>query len=293
VNGIRIENLSVRRGQTAVLEQITLALEPGELVGLIGPNGAGKTTLMRAALGLLPFEGGSSLALLPERDRARMAAWLPQERDIAWPVDVETLVALGRTPYLAAGRKLSEADRSAIARALSKMGLQGLARRQANELSGGERARALIARVLAQETPVVFADEPIAGLDPAHQIAAMKVFQSLAAESKTVAVSLHDLGLASRYCDRLVLLDRGRVVADGSPDKVLTDMRMRSVFSIRGHWADTPNGPVFHPVEAVEPWAGAAISSLHFLPQPRFTPVSSRLAQVKAAVALGMTGETG
>ncbi|WP_413720778.1 ABC transporter ATP-binding protein [Silicimonas sp. MF1-12-2] len=253
MNGIRIENLSVRRGQTAVLEQITLALEPGELVGLIGPNGAGKTTLMRAALGLLPFEGRSSLALLPERDRARMAAWLPQERDIAWPVDVETLVALGRTPYLAAGRKLSETDRSAIARAISKMGLQGLARRQANELSGGERARALIARVLAQETPVVFADEPIAGLDPAHQIAAMKVFQSLAAESKTVAVSLHDLGLASRYCDRLVLLDRGRVVADGSPDKVLTDMRMRSVFSVGGHWADTPNGPVFHPVEAVEP----------------------------------------
>ena len=245
--------MTVRRGTHDVVDGVSLSLEPGKLVGLIGPNGAGKTTLMRAALGLLPFEGASSLAALPARDRARQAAWLPQDRDIAWPVSVTTLVALGRTPYLAAGRKLSPSDHVAIDAAIERMDLQGLADRTATELSGGEKARALIARVLAQDTPVVLADEPVAGLDPAHQIATMKVFRSLAREGRTVLVSLHDLGLASRYCDCLVLLNRGQVVADGPPDQVLNDDQMRSVFAVGGHWAESPNGRIFQPLEAIDP----------------------------------------
>jgi iron complex transport system ATP-binding protein len=245
VTGFSVEHLTVRRGPATVVNDVTLSITPGELVGLIGPNGAGKTTLMRAALGLLPFDGFASLAALAPRDRSRQAAWLPQDRDIAWPVSVETLVALGRTPYLAAGRKLSTADKTAIARALTRMDLQALAQRTATELSGGEKARALIARVLAQETPVILADEPVAGLDPAHQIAAMKVFRSLAMENRSVLVSLHDLGLAARYCDRLVLLDHGRIVADGPPRHVLDDARLRAVFAIGGHWSETPVGEVF------------------------------------------------
>ena len=253
MSNVTLRSLTVRRGTHKVLDGVSLSLGPGELVGLIGPNGAGKTTLMRAALGLLPFEGTSSLAALPPRERARESAWLPQDRDIAWPVRVETLVALGRTPYLAAGRKLSTADRSAISAAISRMDLESLSHRTATELSGGEAARALIARVLAQDTPVVLADEPVAGLDPAHQIAAMKVFRSLAREDRTVMVSLHDLGLASRYCDRLVLLHKGQVAADGTPEEVLDDATMRAVFSVGGHWADTPDGQVFQALEKVEP----------------------------------------
>lgn len=248
---VSLRNMKVCRGRTAVIDGISLTLDPGQLVGLIGPNGAGKTTLMRAALNLLPFEGTSSLAALPVRERARCAAWLPQDRDIAWPVSVETLVALGRTPYLAAGRRLSGKDRAAIAAALARMDLQPLARRTATELSGGEKARALIARALAQDTPVIFADEPVAGLDPAHQIAAMKVFRSLARDGRTVLVSLHDLALASRYCDRLVLLDQGRLAADGTPHEVLTDTRMRTVFNVGGQWAETPQGAVFQALDEV------------------------------------------
>lgn len=248
---LEVRNLTLHHGRAKVLDDVSLSVDPGKVVGLIGPNGAGKTTLMRSVLGLLTFDGYSSLAVLPERERARRAAWLPQERDIAWPVDVETLVALGRTPYLGAGRKLSDTDQSAISRAIARMGLQDLTRRKSTELSGGEKARALIARVLAQETPIVIADEPIAGLDPAHQISAMRVFKSVAEEDKVVIVSLHDLGLASRYCDRLILLSHGRVVADGPPDQVLTDARMRSVFGVGGHWSDTPSGSLFHAIEAV------------------------------------------
>ena len=133
------------------------------------------------------------------------------------------------------------------------MELRDLAHRTATELSGGEKARALIARVLAQETPVIFADEPVAGLDPAHQIAAMRVFRTLAREGRTVLVSLHDLGLASRYCDRLILLDHGKVVADGAPRAVLDDARMRSVFAVGGHWSETPQGPIFQALEGLEP----------------------------------------
>ena len=247
-----LTDLTVRRGDHPVVAGVSFDLKPGGMTGLIGPNGAGKTTLMRAALGLLPCEGSSTIAAMPARDRARVAAWLPQERDIAWPVNVETLVALGRTPYLAAGRKLSSADRASIASAIERMDLQALTHRKATELSGGEKARALIARVLAQDTPIVLADEPVAGLDPSHQIAAMKVFRTLAHEDKTVLVSLHDLGLASRYCDRIILLDRGRVVADGPPSEVLNTDLISAVFHVGGHWADTPEGRVFQVLEGVD-----------------------------------------
>ena len=247
-----LTDLTVRRGDHPVVAGVSFDLKLGGMTGLIGPNGAGKTTLMRAALGLLPCEGSSTIAAMPARDRARVAAWLPQERDIAWPVNVETLVALGRTPYLAAGRKLSSADRASIASAIERMDLQALTHRKATELSGGEKARALIARVLAQDTPIVLADEPVAGLDPSHQIAAMKVFRTLAHEDKTVLVSLHDLGLASRYCDRIILLDRGRAVADGPPSEVLNTDLISAVFHVGGHWADTPEGRVFQVLEGVD-----------------------------------------
>ena len=245
------DTLSVTLRGRAVLADVSLSLGAGELVGLIGPNGAGKTTLMRAALGLLPHRGKSSLVQMSPRARGRAVAWMPQTREIAWPVSVETLVTLGRTPHLAPGQRASEADRAAVNRALDKMELAPLRHRTATRLSGGEQARVLIARALAQETPLLMADEPIAGLDPAHQIATMQCFAGLAQEGHSVLVSLHDLGLAARYCTRLVVLDKGRIVADGAPQTVLTPQLLRDTFGITAWFEQTPQGPVFQPLEVV------------------------------------------
>lgn len=246
-----IENLTVSRGNRRVVDAVTLQLADGECVGLLGPNGAGKTTLMRAALGLLPHEGTSSLSALPAAERARTCAWMPQSREIAWPVSVETVVALGRLPHLPKGSSLRSTDQRAVDSAMQKMALTDLRNRPATALSGGEQARVLIARALAQETPLVMADEPIAGLDPAGQIATMRVFTDLAREGHTVLVSLHDLGLAARHCSRLLLLNQGKLVADGPPRSVLSDQNLREVFGVSAHFVETDNGPIFQPLEVI------------------------------------------
>jgi len=242
---LRLENLSVTLRTRGIFSDVSLDVAPGEFVGLIGPNGAGKTTLMRAALGLIPSTGQSSLATLSARDRAKAVAWMPQSREIAWPIPVERLVALGAE---AAGRG---ADQAAIEAAMSRMGLASYKGRAASRLSGGEQARALIARALAQDTPLLMADEPIAGLDPAHQISTMEVFASLAAEGCAALVSLHDLGLAARHCTRLVLLAEGGILADGVPAEVLTPDNMARAFGVSVWHRQTEDGPIFQPLEVL------------------------------------------
>lgn len=242
---LRLENLSVTLRTRGIFSDVSLDVAPGEFVGLIGPNGAGKTTLMRAALGLIPSTGQSSLATLSARDRAKAVAWMPQSREIAWPIPVERLVALGAE---AAGRG---ADQAAIEAAMSRMGLASYKGRAASRLSGGEQARALIARALAQDTPLLMADEPIAGLDPAHQISTMEVFASLAAEGRAALVSLHDLGLAARHCTRLVLLAEGGILADGVPAEVLTPDNMARAFGVSVWHRQTEDGPIFQPLEVL------------------------------------------
>ncbi|WP_340110403.1 ABC transporter ATP-binding protein [Pikeienuella sp. HZG-20] len=246
---LRLRDLTVLRGERRVVDAVTLDIGAGECVGLIGPNGAGKTTLMRAALGLERHRGESGLAALAPAALARAAAFLPQAREIAWPLTVEALVALGRIPHLPPGARLRPEDAAVVDRAIGRLGLQGFRGRLSTELSGGEQARVLIARALAQETPLLIADEPTAGLDPAHQIAAMRVFSDLAAEGRSALVSLHDLGLALRWCTRLVMMDRGRVVADGAPRDVLTPTLLREVFGVAAWIAETPLGPVLQPME--------------------------------------------
>lgn len=244
---LELRDLTVRRGSRLVLDRVSLRVGPGEFVGLLGPNGAGKTTLLRAALGLLAAEGRSSLARLTATERAHAVAFLPQTRDVAWPVSVETLIGLGRLPH-AGG---AAADRVAIAGAMARMGLEGLRARDATGLSGGELARVLLARVLAQETPLVLADEPGAGLDPGQQIRSMQVLAGLAAEGRGVVASIHDLGLAARHCTRLVLLDQGRLVADGAPEAVLDAENLAQVFGIRAWRGQAEGGPVIQPLAVI------------------------------------------
>lgn len=246
---LTLDKVTVRRGECPVVDAVSATINQGECIGLIGPNGAGKTTLMRGALGLLPHEGSSSLSGLAAAERARAVAWLPQAREIAWPMTVETVVALGRIPHLPRGAKLREQDRAAVDDALEQMDLTGFAERFANQLSGGEQARVLIARALAQDTPLLMVDEPIAGLDPAHQISTMETFAALAEAGKSVIVSLHDLGLAARHCTRILMLSQGRLVADGTPAETLTPERLRDVFGIRVFYETTAQGPIFQPTE--------------------------------------------
>lgn len=248
---LRLEGLSVDLGGRRVVDRIDLAIEPGDCVGLIGPNGAGKSTLMRAALGLAQAEGRSSLATLPRHARARAAAWLPQAREIAWGMTVAEVVALGRTPHRRPGAPFGAADRAAVERAMAEADVARFAGRAATRLSGGEQARVLLARALAQEAPILMADEPVSGLDPAHQIATMEVFAAQARAGGTVITAMHDLGLAARWCTRLVLLDRGRIVADGAPPEVLTVARLREVYGIAAHIAEAAGGLVVQPVARV------------------------------------------
>ncbi|WP_319824647.1 ABC transporter ATP-binding protein [Thalassovita sp.] len=248
---LSLRDMAVTLRDRPVFSGVSLDIGAGEVVGLIGPNGAGKTTLMRAALGLVAAQGRSSLAEMAPRARARHAAWMPQSHEIAWPVTVEVLVTLGRIPHLGTGQAARAEDRAAVGRALAQMGLEPLRHRNATRLSGGEQTRALIARTLAQDTPLVLADEPIAGLDPAHQIQTMQCFQQVAAQGKSVMVSIHDLGLAVRHCTRLVMLAGGRLVADGAPPDVLTAQNLRDHFGISAHFKQTDQGPVFQPLEVV------------------------------------------
>ncbi|MDA9609872.1 ABC transporter ATP-binding protein [Paracoccaceae bacterium] len=242
-----LDKLSVFRGDCPVVDNVTLALEPGDFLGLIGPNGAGKTTLMRAALGILEHEGSSSLTALSQSDRAKQAAWLPQIREIAWGLSVRDLVGLGRLPF----GPIQKND-AHVEAAIIKMDLGAFSDRIATQLSGGEQARVLIARALAQDTPILMADEPTASLDPANQISTLKIFSDLAQDGKGIMSSIHDLGLAVRYCTKLALLDRGKLVAFGSADEVLTPDNLQTVFSIEAHYEKTEEGVIFQPLSVLK-----------------------------------------
>lgn len=231
------ENVSVSLGRTQVVRDVSMTLEPATVTGLLGPNGAGKSTLMRAMAGQLVHSGaitldGQPVSAMSEAYRARHIAWLPQSREVSWPLSVENLVALGRLPWHGWRRTRSAADHELCARAMQLMDVDTLASRPADQLSGGELARVLMARAVAQDTPVLLADEPGAGLDPAHQISMMAALRQLASRGRTVLVSLHDLSLAARWCDRLVIMREGRIAGSGQPVDVMTEAMLRDVYGI-------------------------------------------------------------
>lgn len=251
---LSVEKLSVRLGHRQVLNGLGFEVEAGEFVGLIGPNGAGKSTLLRSVLDLVPTQGhirlsGEVARAMNARRRATRVAYLAQEREIAWAVPVETIVALGREPHRTGFAAPTAQDRAMIDDAIQRMDIEAFRDRIATELSGGEKARVLTARALAQDAPLLLADEPTAGLDPAHQISLMRLFASLAAGGKSVVASLHDLGLAARWCSRLLLLHEGRIVADGSPKRVLTPQNLRDIYGVEAFFGEAGGGPVIQPLD--------------------------------------------
>jgi len=237
VVNIRLENVAVTLGSRIVVQNASTVFGPGTLTGIVGPNGAGKSTLARAMLALVPHKGliqidDSDVATLPRAELAKRVAYLPQGQTLHWPLTVERLVELGRLPHLAPMSRIGEADTAAIERAMERADVLGLRDRIATELSGGERARVLLARALAVEAPALIADEPLASLDPGHQIDVMELLQAEARAGGLVIAVLHDLTMAARYCDRLVLIDGGTVVAEGTPAEVLTPANLKSVYGI-------------------------------------------------------------
>ncbi len=222
-----------------LLSDVSLALTPGEVLGVVGPNGAGKSTLLACLAGLRKPNAGTVLLTdipLPDialAERARRIAYLPQAQPLHWPLTVERVVALGRLPHRGRFAGESALDRAAIDRALTATDMDGLRDRRVDTLSGGERARAMLARALATEAPILLADEPVAALDPAQAKGMMALFRSLARQSGlAVAVTLHDLAAAARWCDRIVLLSAGRVAAAGAPAEVLTPRHLSDVYAI-------------------------------------------------------------
>jgi iron complex transport system ATP-binding protein len=234
----------VRRGPRAVLGGVSLAVRGGEILGVVGANGAGKTTLLRAALGLLRLDagraelGGREVARLSDPERARLAAYLPQERHLGWNMTAWRIASLGAFHLPAA------AARARAMAALARVGLSDLADRGVLEMSGGERARVLLARLLATDAPLLVADEPVAGLDPDAQLLALELFRAEAGRGAAVVVTLHDLGLAARFCDRLVVIDRGRILADAAPSQALTPQVLDDAFGLQGRLEPTDEGPI-------------------------------------------------
>ena len=231
-----VDDLSVTLGGREVLSTVSLTADRGELVGLIGPNGAGKTTLLRAIRGgVTPTAGAVTVTSQPvsslsARAIGRRVATVPQETELSFGFSVEQAVAMGRHAHIGRFGTPDETDREAVADALARTSLESLADRPVTDLSGGERQRVLLARALAQATPVLLLDEPTASLDINHAIRTLETVRSVVDDGTAAVAAIHDLDLAARYCDRLVLLAEGDVIAAGDPDSVLTSETLADAF---------------------------------------------------------------
>jgi iron complex transport system ATP-binding protein len=249
------QSLNVMLTGRVVLSDISLSLSSGHLVALVGPNGAGKTTLLRALSGLVVSDGavhvgGDTLSSLSLRQRARRFAYLPQGHVMHWPLPARDIVALGRYPHGATDpARLTPGDAEAVLRAMQAADVVEFADRRVTELSGGERSRVALARVFAVEAPVILADEPTASLDPRHQIDVMKSLRAAADRGALVLVVTHDLGLAGRFADDVVVLSQGRLVAQGGAAEALSERVMADVFRISAYRAEYQREAV------IVPWA--------------------------------------
>lgn len=256
------QQVSLVRDGNSIVHNASLEIHAGELVGLIGPNGAGKSSLLRVMAGLVEADSGKVdlssgdqppqlLANFSGRERAQLLAYLPQQETPAWPLQVDHLVGLGRAPWHKPMSGKSARDKQAIERALTITELQPLRQRIVTTLSGGELQRTLLARVFAGEPKIILADEPIAALDPYHQLHVMELLAEHAQRSGAVLTALHDLSLAARFCSRLILLQNGKIIADGQPIEVLTTENLEKVYGISAYVDCRDEGVVIIPRKRV------------------------------------------
>ncbi len=250
-------SLTLKIAEKTILKEIDFTVEKGEIVGLMGPNGTGKTTLLKALAGLsnhkvgkILFDGKDMIAM-HRQDLAQKLAYLPQGHDVHWSMSVENVVMLGRLPHLKPWQRPTKKDWHIIRQVLEKCDAWQFAQRSIQSLSGGERARVLLARALAVQPQILLADEPLAGLDPGHQLEIMGYLQQQAKEGLAVVIVIHDLNLARRFCHRVVLLGQQRVLVQGPVDDVMVADKISRCFSIRVVTGNIQKIPVVIPVESL------------------------------------------
>lgn len=236
---IEVRNLGVSYDGVDALAGVDLTVEPGEVVGLVGPNGAGKTSLLGAINGLVEPTagnvdvGGDDVSTLSARALARRVATVPQETDLSFAFPVREVVAMGRTPYRSRFERITEEDRQHTRRAMERTDTLRFADRRIDEVSGGERQRVVFARALCQDPDGLLLDEPTASLDINHQVRLFSLLRTFVAEDRAALCAIHDLSLAARFCDRLLLLADGEALAVGSPEDVLTESTVERAFDTR------------------------------------------------------------
>jgi iron complex transport system ATP-binding protein len=246
---LQADHITIAYNSRTVVNNLSLSVREGEVIGLIGPNGAGKTSVLRGLAGLHPLRSGK--ALLDGRDvrelsaleRARVIGFVPQGEHYVWNLTVEEIVLLGRAAHRGWLLPYSATDRAMVENVLAQTDLLGLRTRPVDKLSGGERQRTLIARVLAQEARVLLLDEPTANLDFRFQMQVFDLARQLAYGSGlAILVAIHDLGMAARYCDRLLLLSDGHEFASGTAPQVFTPQNMQTIFGVHGELYRDPHG---------------------------------------------------
>lgn len=242
---LAVDDLTVHAKSTCLVEHASLKLATGELIAILGPNGAGKSSLLRAIMGLLPASSGTVLlngedcSTVSANERALAISYLPQIRPLAWPLSVRDVISLGRFSHGTALGKLSPADSEAVQRAIKDCDLEALSGRSTQSLSGGEIARVHFARALSANTPLLIADEPIAALDPLHQLRIGALIKQFVNDGGGALVVLHEVSIAARIADRLIWMLDGKIVANGPPNETLTPENMARVYGVHAVIART------------------------------------------------------
>ncbi|MBN2069468.1 MAG: ABC transporter ATP-binding protein [Opitutales bacterium] len=240
-----MRNICLTRRNRQILNHIDLDGFPGQVLGLIGANGSGKSTLLKSMIGLLPANSGTILLegiplnKIPARDSAKKISYMGQENECQWPLQVRDVVALGRMPHQGTwSQKRSTEDEANIEAAMQAVDICHLQNRTVTRLSGGERRRVLLARALAGKPKLLLADEPTSGLDPYHQLQLMELFRKQAEKGIGIIVVIHELTLASRFCDRIILLKSGKILSDGPPSTVLNQTNLATGYNIQAALLD-------------------------------------------------------